>query len=161
MNSVHYSSISNEWQTHLELYNSLNYEFGGFNLDAAATKENALCKNYYTIEEDSLKHDWSKYKSIYCNPPYGRLIGKFVEKAYNESLKGCIVVMLVPSRTDTKWWHNYCVKGEIRFIKGRLKFINRQLPSYKDDLSMKITPAPFPSAIVIFGKNPQTKYIEI
>lgn len=149
---VHFSSQSTEWQTPRHVYDLLNQEFH-FNLDAAATKENALNDNFFDMEANSLVQDWSKYEAIYCNPPYGRLIGKFVEKAYNESLKGCIVAMLIPSRTDTRWWHNYCSKGEVLFIKGRLKFVNPN--------SDKLMPAPFPSAIVIFGSQPTTKYITI
>ena len=75
------------------------------------------------------------------NPPYGREIGKWMKKAYQESKKGIIVVCLIPSRTDTKWWHEYAMKGEIRFIKGRLYFT---------DQHGKTGTAPFPSAIVIF-----------
>jgi hypothetical protein len=72
------------------------------------------------------------------NPPYGREIKKWVKKAYESSLLGATVVCLVPSRTDTSWWHEYCVKGEIEFIRGRLKFGGSK------------SPAPFPSAVVIF-----------
>ncbi len=151
---VHYSSKSNEWESPKELFNRLNKEFN-FNLDAAATKENCLCLNYFTIGNDALKQDWSQYGNTFCNPPYGRSIGKFVEKAYNESKKGIIVVMLMPSRTDTKFYHNYIMKSkEIRFIKGRCRFINRSFPSWREDGNFKITPAPFPSMIVVFdGKD--------
>lgn len=77
---------------------------------------------------------------VFCNPPYGREVGKWVEKGYNESQKpNTIVVMLLPARTDTKWFHDYCVKGGIEFIKGRLKFGGSK------------NSAPFPSMIVIFG----------
>jgi hypothetical protein len=72
------------------------------------------------------------------NPPYGRGISVWMEKAYNESRQGALVVCLIPSRTDTLWWHNYAMKGEIRFIKGRIKFGGHE------------NPAPFPSAVVIF-----------
>mgnify|MGYP003139136647 CR=1 FL=1 len=75
-----------------------------------------------------------------CNPPYSK-IGEFVKKAYEESLKGCTVVMLIPSRTDTKYWHDYCIYGQIRYIKGRLKFGNAK------------NSAPFPSCIVVFGRR--------
>ena len=74
------------------------------------------------------------------NPPYGREIGKWMKKAYAESLRGNTVVCLVPSRTDTKWWHEYATKGKITFIKGRLKFKQNG----------KSGSAPFPSAIVVF-----------
>ena len=72
------------------------------------------------------------------NPPYGRTIKSWMKKAYEESLKGVTVVCLVPSRTDTIWWHDYAVKGDIEFIKGRLKFNGHK------------NSAPFPSAVVVF-----------
>jgi hypothetical protein len=87
------------------------------------------------------------------NPPYGKNIGKFMKKAYEESLKGAIVVCLVPSRTDTKWWHDYAMKGSIEFLRGRLRFINRTFPSWRADGNFKVSPAGFPSAIVVFGKE--------
>jgi len=159
---IHYSSKSNEWETPRTIFNQLNEEFN-FQLDASATKDNALCANFFTLEDNSLIQDWSKYKSIFCNSPYGRMIGKFVEKAYQESQRGSTVVMLIPARVDTKWWHNYCAKGEVRFIKGRLKFVNKSSPSYSDDGNFKLSPAPFPSAIVIFRPNQIsiTKYVDI
>lgn len=159
--SVHFSSKSNEWQTPKNIFDSLNKEFD-LRLDAAATKENALCDKFYTQEDDALIQDWNGFGNVWCNPPYGRMIGKFVKKAYEESLKGATVVMLIPARVDTTWWYKFCAKTEVRFIKGRLKFINKAFPSYKEDMSMKISPAPFPSAIVIFKPDmiPVTKYIE-
>ena len=156
MNDVHFSSKSNEWQTPKYLFDWLNKEYN-FKLDAAATKDNALCDNYYTIEDNALLKDWSGYGSVFCNPPYGRLIGKFVEKGYLESRKGSIVVFLIPARTDTRWWYNYCSKGNVIFLKGRVKFISNNSPS-------KNLCAPFPSAIVIFDKNielPKTEYKDI
>lgn len=160
MNEIHYSSKSNEWQTPKWLFDKLNNKFN-FQLDAAATVDNALCANYFTLNDNALSKDWHIYKTIYCNPPYGRMIGKFVKKAYEESQKECTVVMLIPARVDTSWWHDYCSKGNVLFIKGRLKFINKEFPSYKDNGDFKISPAPFPSAIVIFDKDilPKTEYI--
>lgn len=159
---IHFSSKSSEWETPKNIFNLLNREFS-FELDAAATNENKLCDKFFTQNENALIQDWSKYYSVWCNPPYGRLISKFVKKGYEESLKGSTVVFLVPARTDTKWWFDYCSKGEIRFIKGRLKFDNRSLPSWKADGSHLKSPAPFPCAIVIFDKNisPNTKYVDI
>lgn len=156
------SSKSDEWETPKHIFNHFNFIYG-LELDAAATKDNKLCANFYTLEDDALKQDWSKYKHVWCNPPYGRKIAAFVKKAYEESLKGCVVVMLIPSRTDTKWWHEYCSQGSVKFLRGRLKFNNRTFPSYKEDMSHKISPAPFASAIVIFDKNqkPETSYIKI
>jgi len=161
MNEIHYSSKSNEWETPKYIFDYYNKIYN-FQLDAAATSKNALCNNYFTIEDDGLNKDWSQYKTVWCNPPYGRLIGKFVKKAYEESVKNNIIVaLLIPSRTDTKWWHEYCSKGNVNFIKGRLKFQNRSFPTYKEDLSHKTSPAPFPSAIVIFGDGMKTSYIDV
>lgn len=158
---VHFSSKSAEWQTPPDLFVKLNNEFG-FKLDVASTKENALCENFFTEEDNALIQDWSKFGTAYMNPPYGRGIGKFIKKAWEESLKGMTVVMLIPARTDTKWWHSYCAKGEVRFIKGRLKFVNTTFPSYRENGEFELSPAPFPSAIVIFGRNhTSTEYITL
>ena len=118
-----------------EFFNNLDTEFH-FTLDVAASAENAKCPNYLTAEIDALDVPWTGI--CWMNPPYSQC-GKWMKKAYNESrLHGTTVVCLVPSATDTKWWHKYAVKGEIRFIKGRLRF--------KGTTSS----APFPSAVVIF-----------
>lgn len=158
LNKSLFSSKSENWETPKNVFNKLNQEFS-FRLDACAAKDNALCSNYFTKEDDALIQDWSKYKTIWMNPPYGRKIGIFIKKAYEESLKDCVVCCLIPARTDTKWWHNYCSKGEVRFISGRLKFINKSFPSY-DPNNLKISSAPFPSAIVIFGTKISTSYIK-
>lgn len=137
--NVHFSSNSNEWETPSELFEQLNKEFN-FTLDPCSTDKNAKCERHFTIAENGLAHDWSN-DIVFMNPPYGRQIRKWIEKAYKESLKGAIVVCLIPARTDTKYWHEYIFnKAEIRFIKGRIKFSNKGS-------------APFPSAIVIYG-NP-------
>lgn len=89
---------------------------------------------------DGLISNWGQ--SNFVNPPYGRELPKWIKKGYEEWQKGKTVVFLIPSRTDTRWWHDYCMKAtEIRYIKGRLKF---------DD---QPNPAPFPSAIVIFKRK--------
>ena len=148
-----FSSKSDEWETPQDLFNSLNDEFH-FTLDPCSTHENHKCDKYYTQEDDGLSKDWAG-ETVFCNPPYGRSIGKWVEKCYKESLKGSTVVMLIPSRTDTTWFHKYIYnKAEIRFLKGRLKFINRALPSWNEQGNYKLSPAPFPSMIVVFkGKK--------
>lgn len=149
-----FSSKSDEWETPQDLFNSLNDEFH-FTLDPCSTHENHKCDKYYTQEDDGLSKDWAG-ETVFCNPPYGRSIGKWVEKCYKESLKGSTVVMLIPSRTDTTWFHKYIYnKAEIRFLKGRLKFINRALPSWNEQGNYKLSPAPFPSMIVIFKPNIQ------
>ena len=135
---VHYMSESNEWTTPPEFFDKLNSKYK-FTLDPCCTKESALCNKYYTIEDDGLVQDWSD-DVVFMNPPYGRVIGDWVRKAYKESLKGAIVVCLIPARTDTKYWHKYIFPYayKIDFIKGRLKFGDGK--NY----------APFPSAVVIF-----------
>lgn len=141
-NDLMFSSATDEWYTPLDFFQELDKEFH-FNLDPCATTENHKCPLFYTREQDGLKQNWGGYK-VFCNPPYGRVIGKWVEKAYRESQKpNTFVVMLIPARTDTKWFHEYIYgKAEIRFIKGRLKFGGCK------------NAAPFPSMVVIFnGSN--------
>lgn len=132
---VMFSSRKTEWETPQALFNELNAEFH-FTLDVCANKENRKCLNFYTKELNGLSQKWTGV--CWMNPPYGREIGKWIMKAYEASLNGATVVCLVPARTDTAWWHDYCAKGEVRFIRGRLKFSNSKHA------------APFPSAIVIF-----------
>jgi site-specific DNA-methyltransferase (adenine-specific) len=140
MNKVHFSSKSNEWTTPQNLYDKLDKEFN-FTLDPCCTKESAKCDKFYTKEDDGLSKDW-RYDRVFMNPPYGREISKWIEKAYKESLKGAIVVCLIPARTDTRYWHDYIfTKAEVRFLKGRVKFGRNGIHG----------PAPFPSAVVIFN----------
>lgn len=124
------------WATPQEFFEYYNNIYR-FNLDVCASRENAKCPRYFTEEDDGLSQDWMA-AHCWMNPPYGRTIGKWMAKAYDESQKGSLVVCLVPSRTDTKWWHDYAMKGEIEFIKGRLKFGDSK------------NSAPFPSAVVVF-----------
>ena len=153
MNQVHFSSMSSEWETPVEIFKKFDDKYH-FRLDAAATAENTLCTRFFSQESDALVQDWVKYEKVWLNPPYGRTIGKFIKKAYEESQKGCVVVCLLPSRTDTKAWYDYITKSaEIIFISGRIKFVNKSLPSYRADGNFEKTPAPFPSAIVVFGPS--------
>lgn len=134
-----FTSNKEDWETPQNLFDQLNEEFH-FTLDAAASPENAKCEKYFTKEDDALKQEWGN-NVIWCNPPYGRQIEKFVEKAFYTWLRfpRSVVVMLLPARTDTKWFHEYIYnKAEIRFLKGRLHFSNSK------------NAAPFPSMIVIF-----------
>ena len=137
MNKVLFSSNSDEWSTPQEFFNSINKEFE-FDLDPCATLENHKCDKYYTIEEDGLSKKWGGHR-VFCNPPYSQ-INKWVEKAFRESKEdNTLVVMLIPSRTDTRYFHNFIYKrAEIRFVKGRLKFGDSN------------NSAPFPSMLVIF-----------
>lgn len=151
INKALFTSNSDDWETPQELFDELDKEFN-FQLDPCATVENTKCPFYYTKEDNGLEKSWKVYEingriwkphfeSVFMNPPYGKDIGKWIKKAYEESLKGCLVVCLLPARTDTRWFHDYCLKGEIRWIKGRLRF------------SGKKNSAPFPSMIVIFRGN--------
>lgn len=133
-----FSSNTDLWATPQSFFDKLNEEFR-FEVDVCANDENAKCNLYYTEKEDGLSHEWVGV--CWMNPPYGREIGKWVQKAYESSLNGATVVCLLPARTDTKWWHEYCMKGEIRLVKGRLKFGDGK------------NSAPFPSAVVIFGSK--------
>lgn len=147
-----FSSKSNEWETPQDLFDKLN-EFYHFNLDPASTDDNAKCDNHYTIEDDGLSKDWGGC-NVFVNPPYGREIGKWVKKAYEESQKpNTKVVMLIPARTDTAWFHDYCLNGKLMFLRGRLKFVNKAFPSYREDGDFKVSSAPFPSMIVVFGEK--------
>lgn len=151
MNQALFTSNSQEWCTPQWLFDSLNEEFH-FALDAAANNSNAKCTKYYTAETDSLQQDWSSAGgAIFCNPPYGRTLKKWVQKAHEESEKGARVVMLIPARTDTQYFHDYIYgKAEIRFLRGRLKFT--------DNAGNEYSSAPFPSMVVIFGgKNEKQK----
>ena len=112
---------SSEWATPPHLFRALDGEFH-FTLDACAVAENAKCEAYFSPERDSLRQNWGR-EIVWCNPPYGRgEIDAFVRKAYGASLAGATVVMLLPVSTSTAWFHDYCLKGEIRFLRGRLKF---------------------------------------
>lgn len=135
-----YMSRSEEWGTPQKLFDKLDAEFH-FGLDVCATPQNAKCKNFFTKADDGLSKKWGGYGSVWCNPPYGRKIYEWVQKAYESSAE-TTVVMLIPARTDTKWFHDYVYgKSEIRFIKGRLKYGNAKYN------------APFPSMIVIYRKR--------
>ena len=133
--NVHFMSQTDLWSTPQDTFDSLHTEFG-FGLDVCAIPENAKCPEYFTPERDGLSQEWRGI--CWMNPPYGREIGKWMKKAYESAQGGATVVCLVPARTDTKWWHDYAIKGEVRFIRGRLKFGGQK------------NNAPFPSAIVIF-----------
>jgi len=133
--NVHFSSQTDMWATPQEFFDKYNKQYG-FQADVCAIEENAKCNVWYSPEVDGLSQDW--HGVCWMNPPYGRGIIKWVRKAYESSLQGATVVCLLPARTDTAWWHDYCMKGQIEFIRGRLKFGGSK------------NSAPFPSAIVIF-----------
>jgi len=136
--NVHYSSRSSEWETPQDLFDRLSKLFGPFTLDPCATMTNAKCQKFYTVKDDGLKKSWTN-EVVFMNPPYGRAIGKWLEKAYRESLTGTTVVCLIPSRTDTSYWHEYVMKAEeIILLRGRVRFVGGYCS------------APFPSAVVVF-----------
>jgi hypothetical protein len=121
-----FTSLRGDWKTPKALYQALDAEFG-FDFGPCPTRAHF----------DGLRVGWGN--TNFVNPPYGKQITKWIQKGYNENLLGKTVVFLLPSRTDTRWWHEYILKAdEIRFIKRRLRFDDQK------------NPAPFPSAIVIF-----------
>ena len=123
-----------EWQTPQDLFERLDAKYH-FDLDVCASELNARCDRFYTKADDGLAQPWNG--RCWCNPPYGREIAKWVKKAVESKT---LVVMLLPARTDTRWFHDYCLPyGKIEFIKGRLRF-----GGAKEN-------APFASMIVVFG----------
>lgn len=146
MDKVLFSSEKMDWETPGWLFKALDKIFG-FELDAAAGANNAKCEKYYSLECSGLENPWftAAGGAIWCNPPYGREIGSWVKKAYEESLKSDReIVLLIPSRTDTAYFHDYIYKkAEIFFLKGRIKFLDAE---HKEN-----HPAPFPSMIAVFN----------
>lgn len=132
------SSNDMTWETPPEVFAGLNCEFR-FTLDPCCVAETAKCKQFFTPEDDGLAQSWSGER-VFMNPPYGRDIGKWMEKAFHESRDNdALVVCLVPSRTDTEWWHRYATRAaDIRYYKGRVTFVGAE------------SPAPFPVAVVVF-----------
>ena len=121
MNKALFSSDKEDWETPQDLFDKLNKEFK-FTVDVASSDKNYKVKKHYTIKDDGLSKDWNN-EVVWCNPPYGREIKKWVKKAWESN---ALVVMLLPARTDTKWFHNYIYNKDsvkISFIKGRLKFV--------------------------------------
>lgn len=134
-----FSSITEERETPDSVFFPLNEEFN-FETDVAATKTNTKCITFFDKKADGLKQSWRG--TCWMNPPFGRQIKSWVKKAYESSLNGATVVCLLPARTNTVWWHNYCMRGEVRFIKGRPKFKGQKYG------------LPFPLAIVVFRGKP-------
>ena len=133
-----FSSTTDLWATPQDFFDKLDDEFH-FNLDPCALPENAKCEKFFTPDDDGLKQDWGG-QIVFCNPPYGREIAAWVRKCYEESRKpNTKVVMLIPARTDTSYFHDYIYgKAELRFVRGRLKFGGSNQG------------APFPSMVVVF-----------
>ena len=133
------SSATDQWATPQDFFDQQNALYGPFDVDVCADATNAKCQRFFDKSADGLRQTWSG--KCWMNPPYGREIGRWMKKAYESSFAGAIVVCLVPARTDTKWWHDYAMKGQVTFVRGRLKFGGAS------------NSAPFPSAVVVFGLN--------
>lgn len=138
INPALFSSETDDWATPPEVFAALDQEFH-FDLDPCADESNHKCDRFFTVQNDGLKQSWGGSR-VFCNPPYGRTIGQWVRKAYEEGHKaGTLVVLLIPARTDTRYFHDYILhRAEIRFIPGRLKFGDAK------------NSAPFPSMVVIY-----------
>lgn len=142
LNEGMFSGDRGDWETPQAFYDLVDAEFG-FTLDAAASPENAKAPDFYTIEDDALSRLWQG--TVWVNPPYGRGMDAWVRKGYEASRGGATVVMLIPARTDTGYWHEFCMKAsEIRLIRGRLVFVGAS------------ENAPFPSALIIFRPGDHT-----
>jgi site-specific DNA-methyltransferase (adenine-specific) len=138
---IMFASRTSEWETPQDFFDKLNWRFGPFTLDPCASPFNNKCKHFFTEDDDGLLEDW-KGHTVFANPPYGRGIGEWLKKGYEEAQDpDTTVVMLIPARTDTRYWHDYVMKAEmVFFVKGRLKFGDSE------------NSAPFPSAVVVFRK---------
>ncbi|WP_087064465.1 DNA N-6-adenine-methyltransferase [Intestinibacillus massiliensis] len=136
INTGMFTSSTDLWATPQDFFDELDTEFG-FTLDACALPENAKCDQYYTPDQDGLSQPWSG--TVWCNPPYGRQVARWVEKASHSAEAGATVVMLLPARTDTRWFHQYIYgHAETRFVAGRIKFGGAKYG------------APFPNMVVVF-----------
>lgn len=138
MDNVHFSSETDNWSTPQDFFDKLSRVIG-FEIDVCGDVHNKKCERVLTCADDGLSQDWDGV--CWMNPPYGREIGKWVKKAYDSSLNGAFVCCLLPARTDTAWWQDYCTKAfSVNFLRGRLKFGGSK------------NSAPFPSALVIFWR---------
>jgi len=143
--AVGFSSEKDDWETPQDFYDELDKVYK-FTLDPCASYVTTKCEDFYTEAENGLEQSWEGH-SVFMNPPYGREIKNWIQKAYEESCKANTkVVCLIPARTDTKYWHEYCMRADrIYFVKGRLKFSGAK------------NACPFPSAVVVFGEERQPK----
>lgn len=146
MDKVLLSTGKDDWETPQWLFDKLNEKYH-FNLDAAATDANHKCENYFTEEDNALTQDWSRFGVVFCNPPYSKKANQdaWVKKCFEEAKKGTLVVALLPARTDTKRFHDYCLgKASIYFIEGRLHF---------EQNGVALGPSTFPSMICVWDKT--------
>jgi phage N-6-adenine-methyltransferase len=135
VNAGMFSSETDQWETPQDFFDNLN-AIHRFTLDVCALPSNAKCPNFFTPSQDGLSQPWTG--TCWMNPPYGRQIGRWVRKAYESAQNGAKVVCLLPARTDAAWFHDYCIHGEIEFIRGRIRFGGSKWN------------APFPSMVVVF-----------
>lgn len=150
INKSMFSSARDDWETPQALFEELNNDFA-FNLDVCASLTNAKCKEFFDKETDGLAQSWAGHR-CYMNPPYGRQIKKWVKKASEETQQGrqCLVVALLPARTDTAWFHDLVLPfASVRFVRGRILFEIDGKPALDDD--GRPQSAPFPSMIAVFG----------
>lgn len=133
-----FTASKDDWETPKELFDRMDRQFH-FEMDVAAKEENTKCRRFYTREMNGLSLPWSKVN--WCNPPYGKEIIEWCRKADEEAQNGKFTAMLIPARTDTRWFHEYCKKYRIEFLRGRVKFVGAKCG------------APFPSMVVFFGKE--------
>lgn len=133
------SSNTDQWATPKYLFKEYNQVYN-FTLDACASDWNHKVDNYYTEADNGLEQPWTGI--VWCNPPYGRQIKDWIRKGWESAQQGATVVMLIPARTDTAYWHDYVMRGEISFLRGRIKFIRPD--------GTEGDAAPFPSAVVVF-----------
>jgi site-specific DNA-methyltransferase (adenine-specific) len=140
-NDGRWHSRGSDWATPQDLFDSLNAQYK-FTLDPCASDWNAKCKKYFTEKDNGLMKDWKK-NVVFMNPPYGKALNDWMKKAYASYLGGATVVCLVPSATDTAWWHDYAMKGEIVFLRGRPRFVTPE-GNWQQTFS--------PSVLVIFKK---------
>ena len=140
MNRALFTSNTEMWATPQDFFDKLNEEFH-FDLDPCASPENYKCEKYFTEADNGLAQNWGGHR-VFCNQTYGRKIAAWVKKCHDEALKGTLIVMLIPARTDTSYFHDYIYhKAELRFVRGRLKFGDAKQG------------APFPSMVVIYNKK--------
>lgn len=152
MNDVIFSSKKMDYCTPQAFFDQLNEEFH-FSLDAAATDRSAKCSEYFTPETDGLNRPWTPAGggAVFCNPPYGREIGRWVAKAHAEAASGQTIVLLIPARTDTTYFHEHIYGyAEIRFVRGRLCFTDEDGNPVTDKKGRPVG-APFPSMLVIYN----------
>lgn len=144
--SVHFRSKTDLWATPTAFFDALDKEFG-FDVDVCALAENAKCARYFSPKENGLNQVWEGI--IWMNPPYGRAIEQWIQKAFESAQAGATVVCLLPSRTDTRWWHGFVTQAsEVRFIPGRLKF------------GESANSAPFGSVVVVF-RPPEIGIVDV